>query len=1088
MFSEKSLKAVFPANEWQKGHRLFYKKLVKNAVREGDLIRGTVGSESYWTEHYATRLEYNANKQKITSLCNCYVGYQCKHGAALAQYYLENKVSRGASKAKIEQWLSGFDAPEKSVSAKALLYFLQKNTHDDSDYLQLMVKSSRQKTRGGWSQSLSAEHISNHLNNLVYVNDEDGDIIAQITKGNNFRHEIKSHDLLVRLIATGRCYWLESYDLEKPITLAESIKASWQWTELEDNLQTLCLVLDNPCDDIRFIKSQPLSYYYSKNNSLGLVSTNTQCDFEENLLASPTFSEEQLPWVMSKLELSLGEVAEKIPKPKLKQAIELTKPVVQLRLSSPYSHDPELSLARVEFNYNGNLISPANNNAVIMVESSKSADNENDQQKTRIYRDFAFEEKALSLLKNKHFSEYTRNTYHREKETLLHLQGAYFWHRFLHNTMPELKKQGWKITISDNFYYQEQLTANVFSAEIVEDENASHDFFSLALKLDINGKQMPAFPILLSAIEQLPKKLLSHDLSDGLSQTEKESFAQEHAKVFVTLENGEFIALDYQSIKPLLTQFVELFMPNALQDDGSLQLSRFQGHQTLSMLDDQGLMTQGAERLRKLAEKLKNFTQIKAVQVPKKLNAELRIYQQQGLNWLQFLREYQLSGILADDMGLGKTIQSLAHLQFEKQHNRLTKPCLIIAPTSVVFNWAQEIAKFTPDLSYVVVNGSDRHQYFDQLTHFDVVITSYALIVKDADIYQDLEFYYLILDEAQYIKNPKTKLYQAVISLKSEHKLCVTGTPMENHLGEFWAQFNFLLPGFLGGQKQFNKLFKNPIEKYNDHQRKVILNQRIKPFILRRTKDKIATELPKKTEIVQKLRIEGKQAQLYESVRLAMDVRLKDIIAKKGLQRSQIEILDALLKLRQVCNHPQLLPMDSAKKIKQSAKLEFLMETLPELIDEGRKILIFSQFTSMLSLIEAELDKENIDFVKLTGASRNRQQLVEKFQTGNIPVFLISLKAGGVGLNLTAADTVIHFDPWWNPAVENQATDRAHRIGQDKPVFVYKLIIENSIEEKIQQIQQTKAELANSLLSEEISESKLTLTNDVLEALLAPLS
>jgi SNF2 family DNA or RNA helicase len=235
------------------------------------------------------------------------------------------------------------------------------------------------------------------------------------------------------------------------------------------------------------------------------------------------------------------------------------------------------------------------------------------------------------------------------------------------------------------------------------------------------------------------------------------------------------------------------------------------------------------------------------------------------------------------------------------------------------------------------------------------------------------------------------------------------------------------------------------------------------------------------------LRIEGKQAELYESVRLAMDTRLKEIIAEKGLQRSQIEILDALLKLRQVCNHPQLLPMASAKEINQSAKLDFLMETVPEMIDEGRRILVFSQFTSMLSLIEIELQKQHISYVKLTGATKNRQDLVDKFQTGDIPVFLISLRAGGVGLNLTAADTVIHFDPWWNPAVENQATDRAYRIGQDKPVFVYKLIIENSIEERIQQIQINKAELANALLSEEINQGKLSLTDDILKTLLAPL-
>ncbi|MEY8252532.1 MAG: DEAD/DEAH box helicase, partial [Colwellia sp.] len=295
-------------------------------------------------------------------------------------------------------------------------------------------------------------------------------------------------------------------------------------------------------------------------------------------------------------------------------------------------------------------------------------------------------------------------------------------------------------------------------------------------------------------------------------------------------------------------------------------------------------------------------------------------------------------------------------------------------------------------------------------------------------------------------------------------------------------------PGFLGGQRQFTKLFRTPIEKHGELERKQLLNQRIKPFILRRTKDKIATELPPKTEIIQTLRIEGKQAELYESVRLAMDSRLKDIIADKGLKRSQIEVLDALLKLRQVCNHPKLLSLEGAKKVNQSAKLDYLMETLPEQIDEGRKILIFSQFTSMLALIEEELVGAGIGYVKLTGSTTKRQEVVDKFQRGEVPVFLISLRAGGVGLNLTAADTVIHFDPWWNPAVENQATDRAYRIGQDKPVFVYKLIIENSIEEKIQKIQQNKAELAKSLLSEEVSDNKLSLTDDILGALLAPLS
>jgi SNF2 family DNA or RNA helicase len=653
------------------------------------------------------------------------------------------------------------------------------------------------------------------------------------------------------------------------------------------------------------------------------------------------------------------------------------------------------------------------------------------------------------------------------------LQGRHLNLSFLHNQLPQLKKQGWQIEYDASFHYQELDTDSVFDANVEQEEG--HDFFSIGLSLNIDGQSVAAFPILLSALEQLPKDILLND----------DSYVNSDEKVFVDLSGGKFIALRYQSIRPLLKQFVELLMPGVLQDDGTMQLSRFQSHQTLNELDNQGIITKGANKLRHLAEKLRNFDAIQAVPIPKLLLAELREYQHQGLNWLQFLREYELNGILADDMGLGKTIQTLSHLLLEKEQGRLTGPSLIVAPTSVLFNWAKEIAKFTPSLSYIVINGAKRQEHFEQLDQYDIVITSYPLVLKDTEVHQQQVYYYLILDEAHYIKNPKTKLYKAMLTLKAQHKLCLTGTPMENHLGEFWAQFNFLLPGFLSGYQQFTRLFKTPIEKHNDHERKVLLNQRIKPFILRRSKTLIAKELPEKTIIIQTLKIEGKQAELYESVRLTMDTRLKEIIAAKGLQRSQIEILDAL---RQVCNHPQLLSLPSAKSIKQSAKLEFLMETLPEMVEEGRNVLIFSQFTSMLALIETELVASNIPYVILTGSSRNRQEIVEQFQSGKVPVFLISLKAGGVGLNLTAADTVIHFDPWWNPAVENQATDRAYRIGQDKPVFVYKLIIENSIEEKILEIQNKKAELANALLSEEVSQGNLSLTDDILNTLLAPLA
>jgi superfamily II DNA or RNA helicase len=1100
-FTPELLEKHFAKNEWKKGTRIFQAKGIKTCALDGEIIRGVVYSERSRQSTYLTRLVLNIKNDGIASYCDCYIGRDCKHGAALAQCFIHEHFDQNSiatSEKVIDKWLSRFQAQpsryQPNSQQKSLLYFLKPNSYNEDDYFTLGIKSARPKNSGGWSSSLGSEFSASSLINSAYANNDDVAVLTELIRTNQYGDNIKYFDLFERIIKTNRCFWQTSYDLNEAITLGDPIEAQWQWLALDNKLHTLKLVFMEPSTNILIIKAQPLCYYDEKNNCFGKINTNTQCNFEADLLNSPIFEEDKLPWVMNKLSMSLGDAVQRLPKPKTEYSQELTKPEVHLHFSTPREADPQSGFVKVNFSYQGNLVNPHNESVTVTPKNSSENDNENEtDKKIKLYRDLTFEQAVIDKLTTLKFTvqpkakryTFTNEDYLNKDKTpkfSMLMQGRYLWHHFLHQEVQPLKNLGWHITFTDDFYYKALATDSVFDAEVIQTDD--HDFFSLGLNLTIDGKKMPAFPILLGAIEQLPKS--------ALLDREKEKLIAPDSPIYVDLENGDFVALRYQSVQPILKQFIELFMPNALNKNGTMELSRFQGHQTLSMLDDQGMIATGTSKLRSLADKLRDFQQVTTVPVPEGLNATLRTYQHQGLNWLQFLREYQLNGILADDMGLGKTIQTLAHLLIEKQQGRLTKPVLIVAPTSVIFNWANEIEKFTPQLSYRVLHGSKRQQHFDCFegheNQVDIIITSYALITKDLALYSQQKFYYLVLDEAHYIKNTKTKLYQAFLTLKAQHKLCLTGTPMENHLGEFWAQFNFLLPGFLGGQRQFTKLFRTPIEKHGEQERKQLLNQRIKPFILRRTKDKIATELPPKTEIIQKLRIEGQQAELYESVRLAMDSRLKDIIADKGLKRSQIEVLDALLKLRQVCNHPKLLSLEGAKKVNQSAKLDYLMETLPEQIAEGRKILIFSQFTSMLALIEDELVAEGIDFVKLTGSTTNRQAVVDKFQEGEVPVFLISLRAGGVGLNLTAADTVIHFDPWWNPAVENQATDRAYRIGQDKPVFVYKYIIENSIEEKIQKIQQNKAELAKALLSEEVSDNKLSLTDDILGSLLAPLS
>ncbi len=486
-----------------------------------------------------------------------------------------------------------------------------------------------------------------------------------------------------------------------------------------------------------------------------------------------------------------------------------------------------------------------------------------------------------------------------------------------------------------------------------------------------------------------------------------------------------------------------------------------------------------------LGRNLRDIQGLPTVAIPATIRAELRPYQHEGFRWLQFLAQHGLHGILADDMGLGKTLQTLTHLTAEHAKSP-AKPSLVIAPTSVVPNWAEEAAKFVPHLKVLTLHGSNRSENFAQIAAADVVLTSYPLLVRDFDQLSQHQWHVVVLDEAQYIKNPKALATQSAYKLKAAQRICLSGTPMQNHLGELWSLMRFLMPGFLSDEKSFNTYIRKPIERDHSGAAQTSLNRRVSPLLLRRTKDQVATELPEKTTIVHGIDLSPKQTDLYESVRAAMDQRVRDAIATKGLAKSHIIVLDALLKLRQICCHPQLLKSAAAQKITESAKLEYLTgELLPTLLEEGRRILLFSQFTSMLALIEEHLVLEDIPFLKLTGQTTDRATLVKKFQAGEVPIFLISLKAGGTGLNLTAADTVIHYDPWWNPAAENQATDRAHRIGQTKPVFVHKLVCRGTIEERILELQKQKSALVEALLSEDTA--KLQIDADTLSHLLAPL-
>lgn len=502
---------------------------------------------------------------------------------------------------------------------------------------------------------------------------------------------------------------------------------------------------------------------------------------------------------------------------------------------------------------------------------------------------------------------------------------------------------------------------------------------------------------------------------------------------------------------------------------------------------------QGDAGLAQLTKRLRTIGTPQPVAAPQGLQVQLRPYQLEGLAWLQYLRAQGLGGILADDMGLGKTAQALAHVLAEKEAGRLTRPALVVLPTSLLFNWQAEAARMAPNLRVLALHGASRGQRYLQMADHDLVLTTYPLLWRDVDALAAQPFHLLILDEAQMVKNAGSRSARALRKLQAPHLLCLTGTPLENHLGELWAQFDFLMPGLLGDVRSFNARWRKPIEENGETLRAQLLAQRVRPFILRRRKQDVATELPPRTEVIQRVQLQGKQRELYEAVRTTADKQVRRALERQSFDGAQITILDALLKLRQVCCDPRLVKgTTKTAHTMERAKLELLADMLPALVDEGRRVLVFSQFTEMLGLAAELLDTLALPYLTLTGQTPPRQRgaVVRQFQAQDetsAPILLVSLKAGGLGLNLTAADTVIHLDPWWNPAVEEQATARAHRIGQDQPVFVYKLVVEGSIEERMLELQARKAALAQGVLGHD-AEGAVKFSEADLHALLAPLS
>jgi superfamily II DNA or RNA helicase len=641
--------------------------------------------------------------------------------------------------------------------------------------------------------------------------------------------------------------------------------------------------------------------------------------------------------------------------------------------------------------------------------------------------------------------------------------------------LPQLRGLGWQVEVDASYPYQVVETDVPWYAAVEPDQERT-DWFGLELGIQVDGKRVNMLPAMLELLE---------DCSDGETL---EALLKMPARFrVVPVGHNKYLPVPPDRLRRVMQVLLELYRGDKLEA-GALCFPRSRSS-SVAKLD---LALGGAAKLlwsgmTSVIERARELSVVpRPAPLPIGLHASLRPYQETGVAWLGQLIEHEAGGVLADDMGLGKTLQAIAHLVREKESGRMTGPSLVVMPTSLVGNWQRELTKFAPGLKVCVLHGPKREAHRSEVAGADVVITTYPLLVRDIEAFENQAFYLVILDEAQAIKNPRSLAARTVRQLSARHRVCLSGTPVENNLEELWSLFDFLMPGFLGSAEKFRSHFRIPIERSGNQARLEALRDAVSPFILRRMKESVAKDLPPKTEIVRPVELADDQRDLYESIRVAAHGDVRKAIKQKGVTASTIAILDALMKLRQVCCDPKLVSVPSARKVKGSAKYELFMELLTQQLEQGRRVLVFSQFTRMLALMAEGLKERGIAYVELTGATQDRQKAVDRFEGREVDVFLISLKAGGTGLNLTSADTVIHYDPWWNGASQAQATDRAYRIGQTRPVFVYNLIVAGSVEERMLRLQQRKSQLASSLLG--LASAPTALSECDLDDLFAPLA
>ncbi len=648
-------------------------------------------------------------------------------------------------------------------------------------------------------------------------------------------------------------------------------------------------------------------------------------------------------------------------------------------------------------------------------------------------RNMAAEKAAVEKLSNVGFVG-------RAGDTLKNIVGPREVLNFLGSGVPQVRRFGWQVELEGRVKPFAE-SADYVSPVVHVDESEAGDYFDVSYEYDIGTGS-------------ISERDIQRALMKGDSFIER---------------NGRTILLDGDAIQQAREVFEDCAVGTG-NKPGSFRMSGIYGsyvEASLNALD--GIGIEATPTWLDRAQQQNEQDSVEHVELSPNLNGTLRSYQQEGVNWLRFLERRGFCGILADEMGLGKTLQTLAWIQLGRADaSHGGKPALIICPTSLVENWREEAAKFTPDLKVLTLHGTDRHRKWKKVEKSDLVITSYALMRRDIEKHLEYTYSIAILDEAQHIKNRATQNALAAKKIQADHRLVLTGTPIENGVTDLWSIMDFLMPGYLGGHKEFHEFYELPILNGGgdgDHAQ-AKLRRKLHPFLLRRLKKQVAKDLPPKIERIAPCKLTQDQHKVYKALLEESKARINEMVEKDGFNKSRMEILKTLLRLRQTCNHIDLLKLEEVKSKHPSAKMELFFELLDEAMDSKHRVLVFSQFTSMLAILREEMEARDMKYCYLDGSTKDRQEVVRRFNKDHsIPVFLMSLKAGGTGLNLTGADMVIHFDPWWNPAVEDQATDRAHRIGQKRTVYSVKLITKGTVEEKVVEMQERKKMVIDATLT-----------------------